>query len=85
MPLIVFASCRVGTHHVIATVKKLFKGHNNLISGFNTFIPKGYEIILEDDDKAPPPNQTAESEEAITFENRIKVEISVVFLLSSNC
>ncbi|XP_059450519.1 paired amphipathic helix protein Sin3-like 2 [Corylus avellana] len=70
-----FKAQMVGTHHVIATVKKLFKGHNNLISGFNTFIPKGYEIILEDDDKAPPPNQTAESEEAITFENKIKADL----------
>jgi len=67
----------IGTHHVTAAVKELFKGHNNLISGFNTFLPKGYKIILDDndndnDDEAPPPKMTAESEEAISFENKIK-------------
>lgn len=59
-------------------MKELFKGHNNLISGFNTFLPKGYKIILDDDDnddEAPPPKMTAESEEAISFENKIKVEM----------
>nr|XP_023873631.1 paired amphipathic helix protein Sin3-like 2 [Quercus suber] len=37
---------------VIARVKELFKGHNNLIFGFNTFLPKGYEITLDDDEAA---------------------------------
>ncbi|KAL4577220.1 hypothetical protein LXL04_013325 [Taraxacum kok-saghyz] len=36
----------------IARVKELFRGPYNLIFGFNTFLPKGYEIIDPDmDDK----------------------------------
>jgi len=52
-------------------VKELFKGHNNLIYGFNTFLPKGYEITL--DDEGPPLKKAVEFEEAISFVNKIKV------------
>uniref|UniRef100_K4BBP5 Paired amphipathic helix protein Sin3-like 2 n=1 Tax=Solanum lycopersicum TaxID=4081 RepID=K4BBP5_SOLLC len=31
---------------VMARVKDLFKGHPMLILGFNTFLPRGYEITL---------------------------------------
>lgn len=67
-------SCRTDTVGVIARVKELFKGHNNLIFGFNTFLPKGYEITL-DDDEAPPQKKTVEFQEAISFVNKIKVKI----------
>lgn len=70
-----FVSCRTDTVGVIARVKELFKGHNRLIFGFNTFLPKGYEITL-DDDEAPPPKKTVEFQEAISFVNKIKVKIS---------
>ena len=63
--------CRIDTEGVIARVKELFKGHNNLIYGFNTFLPKGYEITL--DDEEPPPKKAVEFEEAINFVNKIKV------------
>ncbi|KAJ6845405.1 paired amphipathic helix protein Sin3-like 4 [Iris pallida] len=61
-----FKSQRVDTTGVILRVKELFKGHNNLILGFNTFLPKGYEIKLPDDKKP------VEFEEAISFVNKIK-------------
>ncbi len=32
--------CRVDTAGVIIKVKELFKGHRELILGFNTFLPK---------------------------------------------
>ena len=32
--------CRVDTAGVIIKVKDLFKGHRELILGFNTFLPK---------------------------------------------
>ncbi|XP_016672857.2 paired amphipathic helix protein Sin3-like 2 isoform X1 [Gossypium hirsutum] len=48
-----FVARRTDTAGVIARVKELFKGHNNLIYGFNTFLPKGYGITL-DEDEAPP-------------------------------
>nr|GEZ00003.1 paired amphipathic helix protein Sin3-like 2 isoform X1 [Tanacetum cinerariifolium] len=44
--------------------------HNNLIFGFNTFLPKGYEITDVEDDE--PPKRSVEFEEAISFVNKIK-------------
>ncbi|PHU20366.1 hypothetical protein BC332_11517 [Capsicum chinense] len=37
---------------VIERVKELFKRHPSLLLGFNYFLPKGYEIIPNDEDKA---------------------------------
>ncbi|MBA0601021.1 hypothetical protein Gorai_004213, partial [Gossypium raimondii] len=65
-----FTVCRTDTVGVIARVKELFKGHNNLIYGFNTFLPKGYEITLHENEA--PPKKTVEFEEAISFVNKIK-------------
>lgn len=67
--------CRIDTTGVIARVKDLFKGHNNLIFGFNTFLPKGYEITVIEEGEAPP-KKTVEFEEAISFVNKIKVELA---------
>ncbi|KAI3726063.1 hypothetical protein L1987_65860 [Smallanthus sonchifolius] len=66
-----FKAQRIDTAGVIARVKELFKGHNNLIFGFNTFLPKGYEITVIEEDE-PPPKRTVEFEEAISFVNKIK-------------
>ncbi|EYU34691.1 hypothetical protein MIMGU_mgv1a0002561mg, partial [Erythranthe guttata] len=66
-----FKAQRIDTAGVIARVKDLFKGHPNLILGFNTFLPKGYEITLTDEEEAPP-KRTVEFEEAISFVNKIK-------------
>nr|XP_043634301.1 paired amphipathic helix protein Sin3-like 2 isoform X2 [Erigeron canadensis] len=66
-----FKAQRIDTTGVIARVKELFKGHNNLIFGFNTFLPKGYEITVIEDDETPP-KRTVEFEEAISFVNKIK-------------
>ncbi|KAK9925188.1 hypothetical protein M0R45_033520 [Rubus argutus] len=63
-----FKAQRTDTTGVIARVKELFKGHTNLILGFNTFLPKGYEITLEEVE----PKKTVEFEEAISFVNKIK-------------
>ncbi|ESQ49942.1 hypothetical protein EUTSA_v10019899mg [Eutrema salsugineum] len=67
-----FKAQRTDTGGVIARVKELFKGHNNLIYGFNTFLPKGYEITLIEEDEALP-KKTVEFEEAINFVNKIKM------------
>ncbi|XP_076950966.1 paired amphipathic helix protein Sin3-like 2 [Bidens hawaiensis] len=66
-----FKAQRIDTTGVIARVKSLFKGHNNLIFGFNTFLPKGYEITVIEDDE-PPPKKAVEFDEAISFVNKIK-------------
>ncbi|KAI3875144.1 hypothetical protein MKW92_034901 [Papaver armeniacum] len=66
-----FKAQRIDTTGVIARVKDLFKGHRDLILGFNTFLPKGYEIHLVTEDE-PPPKKPVEFEEAINFVNKIK-------------
>ncbi|KAI9111373.1 hypothetical protein K1719_017063 [Acacia pycnantha] len=67
-----FKAQRVDTVGVIARVKELFKGHRDLILGFNTFLPKGYEITLPLDDEQPVQKKPVEFEEAINFVNKIK-------------
>ncbi|KAL1218966.1 Paired amphipathic helix protein Sin3-like 3 [Cardamine amara subsp. amara] len=67
-----FKSQRVDTAGVITKVKELFKGHQELILGFNTFLPKGFEITLQPEDGQPPLKKRVEFEEAISFVNKIK-------------
>ncbi|XP_012483190.1 paired amphipathic helix protein Sin3-like 2 [Gossypium raimondii] len=52
-----FRTERTDIAGVVGRVKELFKGHNNLIEGFNFFLPKGYEITV---DKHQPPPDTLE-------------------------
>ena len=65
-------------------MKELFKGNRELILGFNTFLPKGFEItLLPEEDDQPPPKKPVEFEEAISFVNKIKVrDCSFPFFLS---
>ncbi|KAL0014196.1 hypothetical protein SO802_001265 [Lithocarpus litseifolius] len=67
-----FMAQRTDKVGVIARVKELFKGHNYLIFGFNAFLPKGYEITLDDDDEAAPQKKAIEFLEAISFVYKIK-------------
>ena len=41
---------RIDTPGVINSVSNLFKGHNDLIVGFNTFLPPGYKIEVQDNE-----------------------------------
>lgn len=66
-----FKAQRIDTTGVIGRVKELFKGHRDLILGFNTFLPKGFEITLPSEDE-PTPKKPVEFEEAINFVNKIK-------------
>lgn len=45
---------RINTPGVIVRVKKLFKGYNKLILGFNTFLPEGegHKIELTPEEEA---------------------------------
>jgi len=43
-----FKAQRIDTEGVIKRVKTIFKGHRDLILGFNQFLPKGHEIRVED-------------------------------------
>jgi paired amphipathic helix protein Sin3a len=40
--------CSIDTPGVIQRVSELFKGHKNLILGFNTFLPPGFKIEVDD-------------------------------------
>ena len=65
---------RINTSGVISRVKELFKGHRDLILGFNTFLPKGYEITLPPEDELIK-KQPVEFDQAISYVNKIKVTI----------
>ncbi|KAI3818168.1 hypothetical protein L1987_11971 [Smallanthus sonchifolius] len=67
-----FRAQRVDTTGVIARVKELFRGHRELILGFNTFLPKGYEIVLSQDDE-PHAKKPLEFEEAMRFVNKMRM------------
>ncbi|XP_055808959.1 paired amphipathic helix protein Sin3-like 1 isoform X2 [Solanum dulcamara] len=62
---------RIDTVGVIARVKELFKEHPSLLLGFNAFVPNGYKIILNDEDKDPP-KKPAGQEQALNLVNKIK-------------
>lgn len=70
-----FKAQTIDTAGVIKKVKSLFHGHTELILGFNTFLPKGYEIKIEDLPSPPGqanPRSPVEFDQAITYVNRIK-------------
>ncbi|CAI0379568.1 unnamed protein product [Linum tenue] len=70
-----YRAMRIDTSSVIARVKQLFRGHPDLILGFNTFLPEGYKISLAvgDAKKPPPPRKKpVDFEDAITFISKIK-------------
>uniref|UniRef100_A0A8B9RCU9 SIN3 transcription regulator family member Aa n=1 Tax=Astyanax mexicanus TaxID=7994 RepID=A0A8B9RCU9_ASTMX len=43
-------TCNIDTPGVISRVSQLFKGHPDLIMGFNTFLPPGYKIEVQTND-----------------------------------
>ncbi|KXZ56798.1 hypothetical protein GPECTOR_1g719 [Gonium pectorale] len=75
-----FKVCKIDTSGVIDKVKRLFKGHNELILGFNTFLPKDNQIQLKDleepgqdrtaacDGEGPP----VDFDTAINYVNKVK-------------
>ncbi|GLJ50468.1 hypothetical protein SUGI_1075280 [Cryptomeria japonica] len=67
-----FKAQRIDMTGVITRVKELFKGHPNLILGFNTFLPKGFQILLAPEDELPPINQPVDFDQAINYVSKIK-------------
>lgn len=43
---------RIDTPGVIQKVSELFKNHSHLILGFNSFLPPGYKIVLENNEQS---------------------------------
>ncbi|CAH2047339.1 unnamed protein product, partial [Thlaspi arvense] len=56
----------------IAKVKDLFKGHCELILGFNNFMPEDYKITFESDEHEKPPVKFVE---AINFVKNVKATL----------
>jgi paired amphipathic helix protein Sin3a len=56
-----FKSQAIDTPGVISRVSNLFRGHNDLIEGFNTFLPPGYKIEVNENDSVQftAPNSTS--------------------------
>lgn len=75
-PFLLFVvSSRIDIAGVMATMKNLFKGHRSLILGFNNFLPKGYEITIDDCDT--PVRKTVEYDKVISVVNKIKVNYNL--------
>ncbi|XP_055802807.1 paired amphipathic helix protein Sin3-like 2 isoform X2 [Solanum dulcamara] len=69
-----FKAQRINIVGVVARMKELFKGHPDLLLGLNPFLPKGYEIILNEEDKAPQ-KKTTDSDtygKGFTFCEKVK-------------
>lgn len=67
-----FKAQRIDTSGVIDRVKDLFKGHRDLILGFNTFLPKGFEITLEPEIEPSAVKKPVNFEEAFNYVTKIK-------------
>ncbi|KAL6183667.1 hypothetical protein ACLB2K_045078 [Fragaria x ananassa] len=61
-----FRTQRLDIESLIEMVKVFFEGHPDLLLGFNTFLPEGYEIAIT------PTTHDLVSEEAFTFVKRVK-------------
>ena len=61
-----FKAEKITTPGVIGEVKKLFKGYNKLILGFNTFLPDGenHKIELTDEEQASDLGNASQNTEA---------------------
>ncbi|KAJ9549153.1 hypothetical protein OSB04_021696 [Centaurea solstitialis] len=68
-----FKEQRTDTTGVIARVKELFEGHQELILGFNPFLPKGYEMTLPREHGQHHIKKPLDFKEAILFVNKIKM------------
>ncbi|KAL0694479.1 hypothetical protein Bca4012_061659 [Brassica carinata] len=65
-----FKAHRVDTAGVIERIKDLFKGYNDLLLGFNTFLPKDHTITLSPEDEKP--KAKVDFKDAISFVTKIK-------------
>ncbi|XP_010548113.1 PREDICTED: paired amphipathic helix protein Sin3-like 5 isoform X2 [Tarenaya hassleriana] len=68
-----FKAQRIDTSGVIERVKDLFKGYQELLLGFNAFLPKGYAITLPPDDKRR--KKPVDFGEAIKLVTKIKARL----------
>ncbi|CAI9109578.1 OLC1v1009422C1 [Oldenlandia corymbosa var. corymbosa] len=63
---------RVDNLGVIAGLKELFVGHLNLLLGFNKFLPREFEITLDDEVEVAPDETIKDFEEGVGFIEKVK-------------
>ncbi|KAK9074669.1 hypothetical protein SSX86_007267 [Deinandra increscens subsp. villosa] len=68
-----FMAKRVNKDGVIARAKELFEGHPKLMLGFNTFLPKGYEADLSQEDEPQAKKDVEFEEVTMQFLPKIKM------------
>jgi len=61
----------LNTEGVIERVQHLFSEHQHLVSGFNQFLPEGYQIEVEE-----TPKPTMEFKHAVQYVSKIKERFS---------
>ncbi|KAI3933803.1 hypothetical protein MKW92_038045 [Papaver armeniacum] len=66
-----FKAKKIDTLGVVARAKDLFKGHPDLILGFNTYLPEGYEIPTTTEDKLPL-KKAYEFEDFVIYLNKVQ-------------
>ncbi|KAK7273335.1 hypothetical protein RIF29_14384 [Crotalaria pallida] len=71
--MIDFKEKRIRTNDVISATMELFKGHNDLLMGFNTFLPRGYKIQLPIEGEQLSKTVVLRCECCRNFENKVKV------------
>ncbi|CAL9224817.1 unnamed protein product, partial [Arabidopsis halleri] len=67
-----YTAHRIDPNGVKSVVKELFKEDQELISGFNTFLPKGFEITLNCEQTPPTNFIDVEYSEALDFVRKVK-------------
>ncbi|KAF8102259.1 hypothetical protein N665_0199s0034 [Sinapis alba] len=67
-----YHSDRIGPRDVRSKVIELLKGHQDLLLGFNRFLPECYKITLENDQTLP---KKPEVSDALDFVRKIKARL----------
>ncbi|XP_033148782.1 paired amphipathic helix protein Sin3-like 6 isoform X5 [Brassica rapa] len=70
----IHVGCRDDHNGVIKRIKVLFNGHNDLILGFNTFLPKKYTITFPLEEEKP--KTRVGFQDAFSFVTKIKARFS---------
>lgn len=84
---IILCACSIDTPGVITRVSNLFRGHPDLIVGFNTFLPPGYKIEVQANEtiSVHQPGQQAMSLTAFQGASALQPVIRPAHLNSNVC
>lgn len=72
-----FKQRRIDRKDVIARVKDLLKGHDDLILGFNTFLPKEYQITIQLEDQQQQQQQSAKTTKPLDLDETLSFVVKV--------